>query len=152
MTISSLLANIADSISSISISGVTVKDMDQVVANWQSTPNVLYPNPDGYMTGFGLDYKSFTRGASSQVDIKYTLNYRFLGTQVGNLGNMPVAYAAMISKVVLIINAMITTTAPYDGKVDLVLGSVTFGMREDPAGNQYHGADIALNITEMQNT
>jgi hypothetical protein len=65
---------------------------------------------------------------------------------------MPVAYAAMIGKVVLIINAMITATAPYDGRIDLVLGNVTFGMREDPAGNQYHGADIALNITEMQNT
>lgn len=152
MTISSLLTDITNAIEALSINGVTVKDIDQISAQWKSQPNVLYPNPEGFMTNFTLEYQSFTRGASSQVDIKYTLNYRFLGSEIGDLSNMPTAYSQMVDKVILIINAMITATAPYDGKVDMELAGVSFGARTDPAGNGFHGADIALDITEMQNT
>ena len=152
MTISSLLTDITNAIEALSINGVTIKDIDQISAQWKSQPNVLYPNPEGFLTNFTLEYQSFTRGASSQVDIKYTLNYRFLGVEIGDLSNMPAAYSQMVDKVILIINAMITATAPYSGRVDMELAGVSFGARVDPAGNGFHGADIALNITEMQNT
>lgn len=152
MTISSLLANITDAIAGISVTGVTIRDKDELAGSFIAKPNTLYPNPEGFITDFGLEYESFTRGASALVNIRYTLNYRFIGTAVGDLGTMGAAYSDMLNKVVLIINAMITATAPYDGKVDMELGAVTVGAREDPAGNVYHGADIPLKISEMQNT
>lgn len=152
MTISSLLSNITDAIATISVSGVTIRDKDELTGSFVAKPNTLFPNPEGFITDFSLDYESFTRGASALVNINYTLNYRFIGTAIGDLGTMGAAYNDMINKVVLIINAMISTTAPYDGKVDMELRGVTIGAREDPAGNVYHGADIALRISEMQNT
>jgi hypothetical protein len=152
MAISSLLTTITDEISALSISGVTIKDYDGIVANWASTPYVLYLNPENPLTGFSPDYKSFLHGALAQVDLNYTLNYRFLGTQVGNLGNTAVAYSDVVNKVVLIINAAITNHSYASGKASVELGAVTFGPRTDPAGNSYHGADIALTVSEMQNT
>ena len=152
MAISSLLTTVTDAIEDISVSGVTVKDYDGIVANWQSTPNVLYPNPENFLTNFALEYQSFGHGATAQVDISYTLNYRFLGTQLGNLGNFPTAYKAVVDKVVLIINAVITNHSAASGAASVEVSSVTFGPVEDPAGNSYHGADIAFDVMEMQNT
>ena len=153
MAISSLLTTVTDAIENISISGVTVKDYDGIVTNWQSTPNVLYPNPEGFLTGFQPpEYQSFLHGANAQVDFSYTLNYRFLGTQLGNLGNFSTAYKAVVDKYLLILAAIVTNHSAADGKADIEFGAVTFGPMLDPAGNSYHGADISINVTEMQNT
>ena len=151
MTVSLLLANIADSISQISVSGVTVKDVDQIMPTWESTPNVLYPKPDGWISNFNVDFKSILQGTSAAMDIGYTLTYRFLGTEVGDLSTFPVAYANIVTKLVLILNALLALDAPYSGRVELIVGGVNIGPMIDPAGNQFHGADITLNIKEMQN-
>ena len=152
MAISSNLANITNAIAAISVAGVSVRDVDEISATWKSRPNVLYPNPEAFLTNFSLEYQSFTHGALAQVDLSYTLNYRFCGTQAGDLSNLGTAYNDMMTKVVLIINAIITNHAPYDGVVSMELGSVTFGPVVDPAGNGYHGADLSFDITEMMNT
>ena len=151
MTISLLLTDITDAIAGLSISGVTIRDVDQISANWQSVPNVLYPNPEGFISDMVLDYRSFLRGASAPVDVSYTLNYRFLNVQIGDLGNMAAQYGDMVSKLTTIINALMSEDAPYSGKVDLAVLAVSVGARADPAGNLYHGADIALRIMEQQN-
>ena len=152
MTISILLPDITDAIKDINISGVTVKDYDGIAASWQSMPNVLYPNPEGFLSDFALEYPTVLRGGSSPVDISYTLNYRFLGVEIGDLSQMPTQYAAMIEKVLAIIAAMISTDSPYSGRAEMEVVSVSVGARADPVGNAYHGADISLKVTEMQNT
>lgn len=152
MTISTLLSTITGEIAALTISGVTIKDYDEIVASWVSHPNVLYPNPDApFLTNFKVEYVSFPRGASAKADFSYTLNYRFLGTQVGQNNSILKAYPDMIAKVLLIINSMVTNHSYASGSASVELGPVTFGSRVDPAGNQFHGADIALNVTEMQN-
>ena len=152
MAISSLLTTVTNDIESISISGVTVKDYDGIVANWQSTPNVLYPNPENFITNFSMEYQSFTHGANAQVNLSYTLNYRFLGTLLGNLGNFPTAYKDVVDKVVLILNAIVTNHSAASGAASIEFGNPSFGPRNDPAGNTYHGADISIDVMEMQNT
>ena len=151
MTVSLLLGNVADAISQISISGVTVKDVNELSGSWVALPNVLYPNIDNWITGFSIEYDSVMQGATAPMTISYTLNYRFLGTQVGDLATMPVQYSALVDKVVAILNAMIAVPAPYSGKVQMIISDPQLGPRDDPAGNQFFGADIALNIEEMQN-
>jgi hypothetical protein len=151
MTVSLYLASIADAISNISISGVTVKDKDQLSGNWTPLPNVLFPSPDNWITGFAIQYDALMQGASAPMTIKYTLNYRFLGVQVGDIAAFPVSYSALVDKVVAIINALIAVPAPYSGKVEMIVGNIGIGARNDPAGNNFFGADIALNISETQN-
>lgn len=151
MTISLNLANVADAISNISISGVTVKDKDQIVGNWTSLPNVLFPRPDGWITGFNIRYDTVMQGATAPMTIGYTLNYRFLGVAVGDISTFPVAYSSLVDKLILIVNAIISTDAPYSGRVEMMIGGVEIGPRQDPAGNNFFGADFAVNIMEMQN-
>lgn len=153
MTFSLLLSSVCDSISGISISGVTVKDIDQIAPSWVSMPNVLYPNPnnEGFITGFSMKFDSIMQGVNSPVTINYTLNYRFLGTAIGDMANFSSAYADVILKLALIVNAIITNPAPYSGRIQMALGDVSVGAKTDPAGNQYHGADFALLIEELQN-
>ena len=151
MAISSLLTSVTGAIDDISVSGVTIKNYDGIVSNWLSTPNVLYPSPESFLTGFSMEYQSFPHGATAQVNLKYTLNYRFLGTALGNMGNFPTAYADVVDKVVLIVNAIITNHSLVSGAADIELRNISFGPRDDPAGNNYHGADIAIDVTEMQN-
>lgn len=154
MAISSLLSSITNAIAALSITGVTIRDRDEIPAAFNGQANVLYPSPSQpeFVTNFRPVYRSFTRGASAQVDLSYTLNYRFLGTPVGSMGNFTKAYADLVDKVLLILAEMIETTAPYDGRVDMEVAAVTFGPRSDPSGAMFHGADIALSVTEMQNT
>ena len=151
MTISLLMPSITDAISQVTVSGVSMKDADEISASFAGKSNVFYPNPEGFITGFRVANLTFPRGASEKADVSYTLNYRFLGTQIGDLGNMPKAYGDMLDKLMTLLNAILATDAPYSGAVDMTVGNISVGARSDPAGNMYHGADVALNITEMQN-
>jgi len=151
VTISLLLSNITNAIANISITGVTVKDADEIAGSWQSLPNVLYPNPEGFITNFTLEYPTMLRGANADVDVSYTLNYRFLSSAIGDLGNLPKQYGDLVAKVSSILEAMMSNDMPYSGLVEMEVGGITIGARADPVGNMYNGADIALNVTEMQN-
>lgn len=153
MTVTLLLPNIANAISALSISGVTVKDYDELSADWTNQANILYPspNPPGWITDFTMEYASLLEGDGAPVDISYTLNYVFLSTQVGDMANFPKAYKDLVDKVSLIISAVVVTPSPYSGRVNLKIGNISIGPRVDPAGNQFHGADIPLRIKEMHN-
>jgi hypothetical protein len=153
MAISLHLKDIADAISAISITGVTVKDVNQLSGSWVSLPNVLYPNIDGpWVTDFSLDYKAFVRGVSAPVNPSYTLHYRFLGVAVGDLAILPAAYNDLIDKVILIINAIMGEDDPYSGGVNMELDDISdLHPLPDPAGNMFYGCDFALRVEEIQN-
>jgi hypothetical protein len=145
------LAYIADAIAAISISGVTVKDKDQIVGTWISSPGVLFPNPENWITDFGVEFASLLQGVEAPINVSYTLNYRYLGSIVGDISSFPSAYSALVDKLVLIINAMLAVSSPYSGRINMVLGPVDIGPKEDLQGDTYFGADIALRIEELQN-
>lgn len=146
-----MLESVCTAISNLSITGVTIKDADEIAASWQSLPNVLYPNINepGFVTGFSLEYVTVLRGASAPVNVHYTLNYRFLGTALGDSPIIGVAYGNVLDKFILIIAAIMGEASPYSGKVQMELGEVSIGAKADPVGNSYHGADFALNIVEQ---
>lgn len=153
MTITMLLPNIADSISQISIDGITVKDVNELSGSWKNTNHILYPNPEqpGWITNFKLNYQSILKGANAPVDISYTLNYRYLSVAIGDVAQFPKAYNDLVNEVASIVAAIMGVPSPYSGKVGMEIGNVILGGRKDLAGNDYHGADIQLLITEQQN-
>jgi hypothetical protein len=151
MTVSLNLANVANAISNISVTGVTVKDKDEIAGSWIPLPNVLYPKPDDWITGFSMTWDALMQGSTAPMTISYTLNYRFLGVQIGDISAFPASYSALVDKLILIINAIISTPAPYSGKIEMQITGVSIGPRTDPAGNNFFGADFAVSISEMQN-
>ena len=151
MSISLLVTDITDAIAGLSIPGVTVVDYDGIVANWQSMPHVMYLNPEGSITFAEPEFVTMLRGANAPMNIRYSLNYRYLDTPLGDLSNLSKQYANLYEKVFDIYNVLAGTDAPYSGKVDMSLGTVTIGARTDPAYNGFNGADFELNISEMHN-
>lgn len=153
MTFSLNLSNITNAIAALSISEVTVKDIDEIVGSWVPLPNVLYPNPNepGFITDFNIEFDSVLQGTDAPMTVSYTLNYRLLGTQVGDLSAFGVAYSNVVSKLALIVASIISLPGPYSGRVTMILGAVSIGAKRDPAGNQFHGADFSVQIQEMQN-
>jgi hypothetical protein len=153
MTVSLNIANIADAIAAVSITGVTIKDVDQVAGSFLGQSSILYPNIDGpFMTDFSLDYKAIIRGASAPVNPFYTLNYRYLYVQVGDIAILPKAYGDCFTKLIAILNALIGVDAPYSGGVNMEIADVTdLHPLPDPVGNMFYGFDIALRVEEIQN-
>ena len=145
MAISCQLATVADSISKLSISGITIRDIDALSTSWQGLPNVLYPKPDGFVTNIQVESVELTR---SKYDLHYTLNYRYLYVALGSDAVLFAGYATFIANIILIVNAIITNHN-VTGAIDLTLGGVTVGPMQDPAGNMYHGADIQINVMEF---
>lgn len=145
MAIDVKIATVADSISKLSISGIVVKDINELSASWQSLPNVLYPRPDNFVTGVSLTQAELSK---QKYDLRYTLNYRFLHVALGNDAVLFVAYPTLIAKIVLIVNAIITNHN-LTGAMDVNFGGITaIGALPDPAGNAYHGCDFAVDILE----
>ena len=149
MTVSVQLATICDSIAGLTISGVTIADKDQITVSRIGQAAVLSPRPDGFISGMQLTIDSTGTGATRKATLKYTLNYRYYHCAIGNLDFA--SYSACVDKLITIINAILTNDT-VTGCVDLELAGVTdIGPVSDPAGNSFHGADIALNITEFIN-
>jgi len=154
MSISLLLPQIIAAIDDITITGdsdVVIKNYDGIAANWQSQPKVLYPVPEGFITDFDIDFKTLLRGDEAPQDVSYTLHYQYLHVEVGDLSQFAKEWGDTLVNAVYIVNAFMGVSEPYSGAVDMEVVDVSFGPRNDPAGNMYHGADIAVRIMEMQN-
>ena len=141
------LSTVADSISKLSISGVTVKDVDQLAP--AMTSNVLYPLPNGWITGAKFTPVTYGSNSGEQANFTCNMTYRFLGTLVGDMGAFNKAYSNVISKMTLILNAILSNDV-ITGAVDFrFVGVANIGPVSDPAGNMYHGCDLTFMYEEF---
>ena len=149
MTLS--IVTIADSVSKLSVTGVTIKDLDEIPesANNIDCP-MVYPNPDGFVSNFDVERMAQGSGTSNVWDISYTLTYRFLHSEVGlGLGLFDV-YDGMVDKLMDFVDKMLISDA-VTGAVDLEVEDIsTFGPVSDPSGKMFHGCDIMFRILEFE--
>ena len=143
------LATVANSIAALSISGVTIKDADEIAASWNKQANILYPIPNNWITNAKFTVDTFGSMGNEKARFSCNMNYRFLGTEVGNMANFIAAYSNVISKMVLIINA-ITSNDVITGATDFrFIGVSSIGPLADPAGNVFHGCDLTFTYEEF---
>lgn len=150
MTIANSLLTVADSISKISVSGVTVLDADQLPESALSRLPVLFLQPENPISDVTFERVSFGGGGTAKMDFTYTLNYRLLYSVVGSGGGLLANYSQMLAKVELILEAIFANDN-LTGAVDVQLaGMNTNGPFTDPAGEiMYHGAEFSLRIMEQ---
>lgn len=149
MTVTVALTTIADSISQMSISGVNVRDIDQIPENALSILPVFYPIPNGYITD--INFKRQTTGdADALMDLEYVLHYRYLHAAIGSGGGLLAAYSGLLTNLAAILKKILESSS-QTGAVDVTLQSVSnIGPLSDPGGQtQYHGVDIALKVLEF---
>jgi hypothetical protein len=147
------IVTIADSIAALSISGVTIKDLDEIPEKVESRDcPILYPEPDGFISGFGMDVQSFGPGSVAAIDVTYNLRYTFLHSSLGTGRGLFDVYSDMVAKVVLILNAVLTNDA-ITGLQDFRVAEITnFGPVTDPAASMtFHGTQFVFRVMELWN-
>ncbi len=148
MTITSTIATVADSISNLSISGVTIKDIDQIPDTARMLTPLLIPQPNNFITDLQVSFETFGSNGGAKINTTYTLNYVFLLCEVGSgLGSFA-AFSGLIGKLEDILVAINSNDA-ITGAVDMKIGSIgNIGVITDPAGNEFWGLEFSLRVLE----
>jgi hypothetical protein len=149
MTITSALVTVADSISKLVVTGITIKDIDEIPDNAAMLCPILIPQPNGYISDISVEFQSFGSNTGAKIDMDYTLNYVYLHCQAGlGLGTFSI-YSGLITKLAAIIVAILSNDA-ITGLVDMQLQNIgNIGVIDDPAGNQYWGVLLSFRVKEF---
>jgi hypothetical protein len=141
------IATVADSISKLSISGLTIKDVNELPDSVQARDcPVIIPAPN-FVTNFQAERQELT---VNELDYRYTLNYRLLAFPVGSGRGIFEAYPKAVEWTGKFLDALVANHS-ITGAVDIEPGSViSFGVVEDPGGSSFHGCDIAINVLEFK--
>ena len=149
MTITSAIATVADSIAGLSISGVTIKDIDQIPDSAAFLCPLLIPQPANFVTDLSVSFETFGSNGGAKINTNYTLNYVFLFCEVGSgLGSFA-AFAGLVAKLSTILVAINSSDA-ITGAVDVKINSIgNIGVITDPAGNEFWGLEFSLRVLEF---
>ena len=145
------IANVCDEIAGLSVTGVTIRDIDEIKEELggRDTP-YLMPKPDGFITDFSVERDSFGAAANARKTATYTLNYTYLHAPLGSGRGLFDVYDGMVKNSFAILDAIIAKDSTI--AVDLVPSdALAYGPVVDPAGNAYHGCIISVYVTEFVN-
>src|SRR3972149_7264806 len=100
------ISTICDSTSSLSVSGLTIKDLNEIpeAVTGRDCP-VIYPKPDGFVTNFEMVRDSFGGGPTAKMTVTYDLTYRLLGAPIGAGGGLVDSYSLLVQKMDAFIGA-----------------------------------------------
>jgi hypothetical protein len=142
---------VAASIAALSVSGVTLKDMDEIPQKVEARDcPIFYPKPDGFLSDLEVEIDSFGSAAAKKT-FRYRLNYVFLHAAIGEGRGLFDVYADMVANIAALIDAIIANDA-LSGAVDVQLEGVSsVGPVPDPAGSMFHGCIFTLAVEEFIN-
>jgi len=148
MTISSTISTVAGSIAGLTISGVTIKDIDQIPDSARMLTPLLIPQPANFVTNLSVSFETFGSNTGAKINTNYTLNYVFLFCEVGSgLGSFA-AFSGLVTKLMAILNAINSNDA-ITGAVDVKINNIgNIGVITDPAGNDFWGLEFSLRVLE----
>jgi hypothetical protein len=142
------IATITDSIAALSVSGVEIRDIDQIPSSLKGyNKPVIFPEPIDFIADPLVTRANFGTGSSQLLDINYTINYQFCYMEVGSLWDLR-KYAKMVEKAFLFWDT-INSNDTVSGLIDLRFSTISnFGIVLDPAGNTFHGTSFGLRVLE----
>lgn len=147
MTITSSIATVADSIAGLTISGVTIKDIDQIPDTARMLCPLLIPKPDNFVTNLSVSFETYGSNGGAKINTNYTLNYVFLFCEVGGISSFA-AFSGLVTKLSAILVA-INSNDTITGAVDVKINSIgNIGVITDPAGIEYWGLEFSLRVLE----
>ena len=145
------IATIANSIAALSVTGVTIKDIDEIPVGVDPNQPTIIPLPD-YMTNFDVEIDSFGPGSTAKMSVYYTLNYRlcYKPADAGRSDTIEY-YDNMVAAATAFLDAVLAADT-VTGSIDVKPEAITnMGIVNDPADNSFHGCDIGLRVMEFVN-
>jgi len=147
MTIASTISTVTNSIAALSISGVTIKDIDEIPDTARLLTPLLIPQPNNFVTDLSVSFETFGSNGGAKINTNYTLNYVFLYCEVGGISAFA-AFGGLMTKLSALFDAINSNDA-ITGAVDVKINSVgNIGVITDPAGNEFWGLEFSLRILE----
>lgn len=142
------IATVWDSISALSVTGLTIKDIDAVSEAWEVRGATLYPDIQNPITINVPRRRTFGSGSNAKKDVTYSMNYRLLYSPVGSERGIANIYSAMFVMVANLFDAVMNNDA-LTGTIDITprIASTSTTVL-DPSGNQFYGLDIAFDVLE----
>lgn len=141
------IRTVADSIAGITISGVDIRDLDEIPGSVlpRDCPMIL-PAPN-FISSFTPERIDIS---TQEQNYRYTLVYRFLAAPVGSGRGIHEMYDTMVTKLALFFDGLVTNHS-VTGAVDIQAVNITsFGVVEDPSGASFHGCDIQIEVLEFK--
>jgi len=141
----------ADSISKLSVSGVTIKDLDEIPNGILSRDcPVILPAPN-FLEVASIERDNLGSGTAAMWTFSYTLNYRLFYKQAGTERNIGSIYPTLIAKAMLFVDAIVANDN-LTGVLDAEFGGISgLGIVPDPSDKNFWGCDIQINIKEFIN-
>ncbi len=143
---------VATSIAALSVTGVTIKDLDAIPTNVvpRDVP-ILFPRMDDFITNLVLTRESMGIPADAAKDVTYTLNYVYLHAPVGGTRGLHDFAQAMVQKVADIWDEFIAND-DLSGPIDInPSGIASFGPLAPLEGEAFYGTHLAFEVTEHIN-
>ena len=147
MTYAITLSTLTNSIAALSVSGVTIKDIDQISSSYQMAAATLAPRPERFVTDFSIAADELSK---QKLTARYTLNYVYYHTQIGSVLDFA-EYSDCMTNILAIISAL-TENHILSGAIDTELPTVNdIGAVSDPAGNLFFGCTISIRVVQLVN-
>ena len=149
MTVSISAKTVVDSISHISIAGITIKNIAGIPTSGSMVTPILFPQPDGWLSDIEPTAENMGSGSSRMLNFNYTLNYVFLMSPVGSGISDMDNISPLADFLELILEAMLTNDT-VTGLVDLMPNGVSqIGQVKAPDDNLYWGILFSLRCLEF---
>ena len=149
MTVTCSVNTVASSIAALSVSGVTIKDIDKIPDSAKLLCPVLIPQPNDYMSNVTVSFETFGSNGGAKLNMEYDLNYVYLHCEAGSGVNAFAPFSSLMTKVALILETIMSNDA-VTGLVDLTVNSISnVGIINDPAGNSYWGVLLSFHVLEF---
>jgi hypothetical protein len=144
------IATVADSIAGLTVTGLVLKDLDQVKAKMDTRQAALMPLPD-FVTGFEMVRDSYG-GANAKMTVSYTLNYRLFFKPAGTGRTMILEQLPGLVAMIAAIWDAVLAISTIAGCEDIIpLDVSTIGVVNDPGDNAWWGCDMAFRVKEFVN-
>ena len=148
MTIALHPLTVSASIAALSISGVTIKDVDEIPDSAAMLCPLIVPRPNDFITNIQAVRQSFGGGGTARIDFTYTLNYAFLFCEAGSGQGAFAPYDGLLEKLVTILETMLTND-DISGAVDMQVDNIgEIGVISDPSNKNFWGVHFSLRCLE----
>jgi len=151
MTVNVKIRTVISAIAGLSISGVTIKDLDEIPGNTNLQPKTLYPNAEGVIRGLLPSRETYGTLGSEKINLDYGIRYRYVHcTPDGSPGGVYDVVDDCVETIASIL-AVLLANDTVNGAVDVWLTSMSDFpiIVQDPAGNDFWGCDFTLGIKEF---
>lgn len=146
MTVSFI--TVFNTFSNLSVSGLTIFDIDEIPVAVDNRKPALIPHPD-MVEGVTITRDSFG-AASAKMTMSYVLKMRLCYAKAG-AGRGLQYLSGVVQMIGLIIDATVAI-GTFTGATTFDWNNLDYlGVVDDPSGNAFYGADISFAVTEFIN-